>query len=130
MADEADHEHDENCDHDHDHEPEEGEIEITINPREEDLLALGISPEEFEAALMKTLEEYDQAIDIDDPDAANPLEDAEITLAGKVYRLQEIADIEITGGLDGLGEGDDDDDEEEEEEEFEAHGDEHPFGAK
>jgi hypothetical protein len=129
MVDEADHEHDENCDHDHEH--EEGEIEITINPREEDLLALGVSPEEFEAALMKTLEDYDHAIDVDDPDAVNPLEEAEIQLAGKVYRLQEIADIEITGGLDGLGEGDEDDEEEEEDEdEFEVDGDDHPAGAK
>ena len=95
MADE--HEHD-------DDELGEDEIEITINPREEDLDALGISPEEFESALMTTLDAYDQAIDADDPEAVAPLEEAEITLGGKVYHLREVADIEITGGLEGLGE--------------------------
>jgi hypothetical protein len=95
-------------DHDHDHDLGDDEIEITIDPREEDLDALGVSPEEFEAALMKTLDAYDQAIDLNDADATGPLEEAEITLGGKVYHLREVADIEITGGLDGLG-----DDEEE-----------------
>lgn len=96
-------------DHDHaDHDLGDDEIEITINPREEDLDALGISPEEFESALMATLDAYDQEISLDDPDATGPLEEAEITLGGKSYRLREVADIEITGGLDGLGQGEDD----------------------
>ena len=110
MADEPEHEHDEDCDHDH--EADEGEIEITINPREDDLLAIGVSPEDFESALMETLDAYDRAIDVDDPDAVNPLEEAEIRLAGKVYHLHEVADIEITGGLDVLGDGEDDEDDE------------------
>ncbi len=96
-----------------DHELGEDEIEITINPREEDLDALGVSPEEFEAALMKTLDAYDQEVNVDDPDATGPLEEAEITLGGKVYHLREVADIEITGGLEGLGGDDDEDDEDE-----------------
>ena len=91
MADEHDHEHD-------DHDLGDDEIEITINPREEDLDALGVSPEEFEAALMTTLDAYDQAIDVADPDAVAPLEDAEITLAGKVYHLREVADSRSPAG--------------------------------
>ena len=106
MAD--DHEH-----QDHDHDLGDDEIEITINPREEDLDALGVSPEEFEAALMTTLDSYDQAIDVEDPDAVSPLEEAKITLGGKVYHLREVADIEITGGLEGLGEDDEEGDEDE-----------------
>jgi hypothetical protein len=98
--------------HEHDdHDLGDDEIEITINPREEDLDALGVSPEEFESALMTTLDAYDQEIDLNDPDATGPLEEAEITLGGKSYRLREVADIEITGGLEGLGgdgEGDED----------------------
>ena len=109
----SDHIHDENCDHDH----EDGEIEITINPRDEDLLEIGVSPEEFEAALMKTLDAYDKAIEVTDPDSISPLEDAEITLAGKVYHLHEVADIEISGDLDALGEEEDDDDDEFEDDE-------------
>ena len=53
---------------------------------------------------MKTLDAYDRAIDAEDPDATSPLEEAEITLNGKVYRLGEVADIAITGDLDGLDE--------------------------
>lgn len=104
MADEHEHE---------DHDLGDDEIEITINPREEDLEALGVSPEEFESALMTTLDAYDQAIDVEVPDAVAPLEEAKITLGGKVYHLREVADIAITGGLDGLGEGEDEADEEE-----------------
>jgi len=109
----SEHVHDENCDHDH----EDGEIEITINPREEDLLELGVSPEEFEAALMKTLDAYDKTIEVTDPDAVTPLEDAEITLGGKVFHLHEVADIEISGDLDSLGEDEDDEFEGDEEDE-------------
>ena len=119
---ESEHVHDENCEHDHD---DDGEIEITINPREEDLLELGVSPEEFEAALMKTLDAYDKTIEATDPDAVTPLEDAEITLAGKVYHLHEVADIEISGDLDSLGDDDEDDDgefDEDEEEDAEDDG--------
>ena len=57
--------------HDHD-DLGDDEIEITINPREEDLDALGVAPEEFEAALMTALDAYDQAIDVADPDAVAP----------------------------------------------------------
>ncbi len=92
MAEE--HEHDE-------HDLGDDEIEITINPREEDRLdALGVGPEQFEAAAVTTLDAYDRKIDLDDPDAVAPLEEAEITLNGTVYHLREVADIEITGGLD------------------------------
>jgi len=115
VADEE-HIHDENCDHEHD---EDGEIEITINPREEDLIALGIGHEEFEKALMATLDAYDKTIEASDPDSITPLEDAEITLGGKTYALHEVADIEISGELESLGDEDDEDDEEYEDDEEE-----------
>jgi hypothetical protein len=108
----AEHVHDENCNHDHDHDHEDGEIEITINPREEDLTALGVSLEAFEAALMKTLDAYDKTIETSDPDTIAPLEDAEIVLNGKSYKLQEVADIEISGDLEEYEDDDEDDDEE------------------
>lgn len=110
----ADHVHDENCDHDGD---DEGDIEITIQPRDEDLERIGVSPEEFETALNATLEAFDKSIDADDPEAATPLEDAEIVLAGQAYRLQEVADIEISGDIDGLDEFDDDEDDDDIEDE-------------
>ena len=115
---EDEHIHDENCDHDHDHD-DDGDIEITINPREEDLTALGVSPEEFESALMKTLDAYDKTIEASDPDSITPLEDAEIILGGKVYHLHEVADIEISGDLEDLGDEEDGEEYEDDEEEFE-----------
>jgi hypothetical protein len=102
--------------HDHDHDDDDhsdDEIEITINPREEDLQALGVGLEEFEAALLKTLDSYEDSIDVEDPDSVAPLEETEISLGGKVVRLREVADIAITGGLDGLGDEDDEDEDEE-----------------
>jgi hypothetical protein len=101
--------HDHDCD---DH--SDAEIEITINPREEDLQALGVGLEEFEAALLKTLDSYEEAIDVEDPDAVAPLEETEISLGGKVVRLREVADIAITGGLDGMDDEDEDDDDHQE----------------
>jgi hypothetical protein len=118
VADEHEHDHDEDLEHSHEGEDADGEeeIEITIEPREEDIEALGVTIEQFEAALMKTLDTYEHAIDADDPEAVAPLEEAEIELGGKVVKLGEVADIAITGGLDGLGEDDDELDEEEPEE--------------
>jgi hypothetical protein len=104
MADATDHDGDDHS---------EDEIEITINPREEDLQALGVGLEEFEAALLKTLDSYEDSIDVEDPDSVAPLEETEISLGGKVVRLREVADIAITGGLDGLGDEDDEDEDEE-----------------
>ena len=121
----TDHVHDENCDHDHD--GDDGEIEITINPREEVLLELGVSPEEFEAALMTTLDTYDKTIEATDPDSISPLEDAEIILAGTAFRLHEVADIEISGDLDAL-EDEDDDDFDDEDDEAEDENLDHPVG--
>jgi hypothetical protein len=104
--------------HDHDHDGDDhsdAEIEITINPREEDLEALGVGLEEFEAALLKTLDSYEEAIDVEDPDAVAPLEETEISLGGKVVRLREVADIAITGGLDGMDDEDEDEDDDHQE---------------
>ena len=93
--------------HDHDdHELDDDEIEITINPREEDLDGPRRQPRGVRGGPDDDARRYDQAIDVEDPDAIAPLEEAEITLGGKVYRLREVADIAITGGLEGLGEDD------------------------
>jgi hypothetical protein len=89
---------------DHDEPAEEdldGEIVITIDPREGELDALGITREEFEAALASTLDAYDRAMEsTDDPDQVGALDDAEIILGGKTYPLSAVADINITSDLD------------------------------
>jgi len=89
----------------------EGEIVITIDPREEEFDALGVSLEEFEAALAATLDAYDQAMEAtNDPDEITALDDAEIILGGKVYPLSAVADITITSDLDLLEDRNEDDD--------------------
>jgi hypothetical protein len=87
----------------------EGEIVISIDPREADLDAVGVSLEEFEAALATTLDAYDQAMEAtNDPDEITALDDAEIILGGKVYPLSAVADIKITSDLALLEEQNDD----------------------
>ena len=88
----------------------EGEIEITIDPREVELSALGISLEEFEAALATTLDAYDQLVEAaNDPDEIGALDDAEIILGGNAYPLSAVADINITSDLDSLEDQNEDD---------------------
>jgi len=87
----------------------EGEIVIAIDPREGELEALGVSLEEFEAALATTLDAYDQAMDATNhPDEIPLFDDAKIILGGKVYPLSAIADITITSDLDLLEDPTDD----------------------
>ncbi len=62
----------------------EGEIVITIDPRIDELDFLGVSIDEFEAALATTLDAYDRTIEAtEDPDEIGALDDAEIILGGK-----------------------------------------------
>jgi hypothetical protein len=94
---------DDQAEHEHEEEDVEGEIVITIEPREGELEALGVSLEEFEAALATTLDAYDQAMEAaNDPDEIPLFDDAEIILGGKAYPLSAVADINITSDLDLL----------------------------
>jgi hypothetical protein len=111
---------DELPDGDADPEDEDG-VEIEIEPRVEDLQALGVGMEEFEAALMAALDSDDRRIDLDD--AARPFEETELILGGKTVRLGDVADVAVTGGfehLEGDDEDEDDDDEADEPEDDEA----------
>jgi hypothetical protein len=100
VDDQAEHEQEEEID---------GEIVITIDPREGELAVLGVSLEEFEAALATTLDAYDQAVEAaNDPDEITALDDAEIILGGKVYPLSAVADIAVTSDLDLLEDQNDD----------------------
>ncbi len=92
----------------------EGEIVITIDPRIDELDFLGVSIDEFEAALATTLDAYDRTIEAtEDPDEIGALDDAEIILGGKPYPLSAVADINITSDLDLLEDQNGDGDEEE-----------------
>jgi len=105
------HEHDHEC-QDHDH---EGEISISFAPRFEDLAKHGISPEQFESALLVGLEEFETLSAREDLNAEDlNLEDIVLRIDGKEFQLSDLADVEINDEME-----DDFDDEEESEEELE-----------
>ena len=77
------------------------ELTVTITPRPEALDELGIGEDEFEAALVAALDRLEELPDEEEP---APLEEAEIVLNGRLFRLEEVAEIEIGGDLSELGE--------------------------
>jgi hypothetical protein len=102
---------DDHAEHEHEEDDIDGEIVITIEPREGELDALGISLEEFEAALAATLDAYDRMVEAaGDPDEITALDDAEIILGGKGYPLSAVADINIASDPDSHEDQDEDDD--------------------
>lgn len=79
-----------------DEEEIEGEIAISFAPRYEELTKLGITPEQFESALLVALEEFEALSSRDDvnPDELS-LEDMMLHISGTPYRLGDLADVEI-----------------------------------
>jgi hypothetical protein len=89
------------------------ETAITFHPREDDLLAVGITLEQFEEALLDALEK-NEALSAED---SSPFQELELSIEGKRIRLGDVADIEIGVPVDDLDDFDvdqDDDDEDEE----------------
>jgi hypothetical protein len=102
---------DDHSEHEHEEDDIEGEIVITIEPREGELDALGVSLEEFEAALTTTLDTYDRVVEAaNDLDEITALDDAEIILGGRGYPLSAVADINIANDLDSLEDPNEDND--------------------
>ena len=96
----------------------EGEFEISIEPRDEALEAAGISADEFETALMEALEQREEfAVSTGtDEDSFPELEETQLTIRGKAFRLGDLAMIEVSPVSDDDEEFDDDEEEEEDEE--------------
>ncbi len=70
------------------------EIEIHINPREEKLVELGVTLEDFENAFERALEEDEELFEKSgDVENIRPIEEIPIKLAGQTFRLDEIAEI-------------------------------------
>lgn len=83
-----------------DDDEELAEVEIGIEPREERLEALGITGEQFEAALNAAFDAFHELLDsTPDPDAVPPLDDLPIDLNGQTYRLSDVAEIHISGDI-------------------------------
>ncbi|NNJ26689.1 hypothetical protein [Alienimonas chondri] len=78
----------------------DGEVEALITPRAAVLDELQVTEDEFEWALGRCLDLLEDGPD-DEDDAA--LEDLEIVLNGRTFRLEEVAEIEISGDLSELG---------------------------
>ncbi len=88
------------------HEDEGGEFEVNIDPREDDLERLGIDQADFEEALYAALDAQGETMEEDGSDnVARSLEELSLTIAGKSYRLGDLANVSIEEA------GDDDDEE-------------------
>ena len=79
---------------------DDGELTVTITPRPAVLDDLNLTEDEFETALVEALDKLEELPDEEEP---APLEEAEIVLNGRLFRLEEVAEIEIGGNLDELG---------------------------
>ena len=90
--------HDENHDEEG-HEHNEFEIEISIEPKVDVVEPMGISQDEFEAAVGETMDRY---WDDEEAQANFSLDEATISLAGKTYTLDDVAHIYLTGELNTL----------------------------
>ena len=79
---------------------EPGEAELLVTPRAKVLDELRVSEEEFEWAFGRTLDLLEDGPDDEDDPA---VEDLEIVLNGRTFRLGEVATVEIAGDLTELG---------------------------
>lgn len=78
----------------------DGEVDLEINSRPEVLDELQVSQEEFEWAVGRAL---DRLEDMPEDEEACAVEDVEVVLNGRTFRLEEVAEIEIGGDLSELG---------------------------
>ncbi len=78
----------------------DGEVEVLITPRPAVLDELQVTEDEFEWALGRSLDLLEEAPDDEETPA---LEDVEIVLNGRTFRLEEVAEVEIGGDLTELG---------------------------
>lgn len=84
---------DDNQDQDED---EGGEFEVNIDPREDDLEQHGIDQAQFEEALYAALDAQGDALEAAGPDdVARTLEEVELSIGGKSFRLGDLADVSI-----------------------------------
>ena len=89
-----------------DHDDAGGEFEVNIDPREDDLERLGIDQADFEEALYAALDAQGETLEQGgSDDVARSLEDLPLSIAGKSYRLGDLANVSIDEA------GDDDDEE-------------------
>jgi len=77
------------------------EVEIIIDPRIDRLEELGISLEEFEEAVSRTLDAFHDLVESQgDPDAVPDIDQLKVMIKGTLHLLGDIAEITISGHLD------------------------------
>lgn len=92
---------------DHDHKG--GEFEVNIDPREDELERRKIDQSDFEEALYAALDAQGESLEQGgSDDVASALKELPLTIAGKSYRLGDLATVSIE-------EADDEDEDEDEE---------------
>lgn len=95
-------------DHDHDEDDEEVEFEVNIEPDEAALERYRIDHADFENALYVALEQQGDSLqDIEGDQVTSSIEDIELTINGKPYRLAELANVSI----EQVEQGDEEDEE-------------------
>ena len=78
-----------------------GEIEINIEPKLDKLDELGVTVDELSDAIDAALDREERLLEnLENPDDICPIEEIPVELNGKTYKLEEVADIEVTGDLD------------------------------
>ncbi|QDU82139.1 hypothetical protein Pla110_38940 [Polystyrenella longa] len=80
-----------------------GEIELKVEPRIDKLEELGVTVDELSDAIEAALDKEERMLDnIENPDDICPIEEVPVELNGKIYKLEEVAEIEVSGDLDVL----------------------------
>jgi hypothetical protein len=84
-----------------DDEDELQEVEIIIEPRFDRLEELGVSVEDFEEAVSRTLDDFHDLVESQgDPDDTPYIDQLRVLINGQLYLLGDIAEIEISGDVD------------------------------
>ena len=84
-----------------DDEEELQEVEIIIDPRVDRLVELGISLEEFEEAVSRTLDAFHDLVESQgDPDDTPDIDQLKVMINGTIHLLGDIAEITISGHMD------------------------------
>ena len=76
---------------------DEEDVEVFIEPREDVLMQHGISIEAFEDALGEAIDAYHEQIDLlGDDDDGPSIGEMSLNLAGREFRLDELAEIHLS----------------------------------
>ncbi|MEZ6044531.1 MAG: hypothetical protein R3C11_02900 [Planctomycetaceae bacterium] len=80
-----------------------GEIELNVEPRLDKLDELGVTVEELSDAIEAALDKEERMLEnLENPDDICPIEEIPVELNGKIYKLEDVAEIEVSGDLDVL----------------------------